>query len=212
MKVLSTNISKPQRIFYNGKEEETGYFKEESELGIFLGETEVKDDFVADKVHHGGPDKACYLYGYTHYNYWKDLYPNLEWSKGMFGENLTIDVLDESQLFIGDSYQLGDAVIQFSQPRQPCYKMGIRFLDPEMPNKFRLAPYPGIYARVLQPGLVRKGDEMILKKRSQNPLSVRTVFELLYAKHPDKSVLESALSNPDLALRAKDYLKQKHKI
>lgn len=212
MIVLATNISEPVKIIHKGKEEETGYFKKESESGIFLGKTDVKNDFVGDRLHHGGTDKACYLYGFNHYSYWQAKYPELEWSKGMFGENLTMDELDESEMYIGDTYQLGEAVIQISQPRQPCYKMGIRFQDPEMPNNFRLAPFPGIYARVLETGSVRPGDKMILKKRSLNKLSVLTVFELLYAKDPDNTVLQSALSNPDLANRTKEYLKQKFKL
>lgn len=211
MIVLSTNISIPQSIIHNGKEEKTGYFKRETDTGIYLDKTEVKNDFVADLVHHGGPDKACYLYGYQHYAYWQESYPTLEWEKGMFGENLTIESLDESSICIGDTFQIGAAVIQVSQPRQPCYKMGIRFQDPELPNKFRLAPFPGIYARVIQPGLVSKNDKMSLIEASKIQLDVSTVFSLLYTKEPDDELLELALSHPDLAFRAKEYLQQKFK-
>lgn len=211
MQVLSVNISKPTTILINGKEEFTGYFKTPVENAIFLGKTDVKNDTVVDRIHHGGEDKACYLYGYNHYPFWKTKYPTLHFNFGMFGENITLKTLDETQIYIGDTFQLGDAVIQVSQPRQPCYKMGIKFNDTKIINVFRSLTYSGIYIRVLQEGLVRNGDELKLTERYKKSQTVAEIFKLIYSNNPEQSELENALTNPFLPLRLKEYLTNKFK-
>ncbi|MCL4856573.1 MAG: MOSC domain-containing protein, partial [Flavobacteriales bacterium] len=164
MKVLSVNISKPQTITVNGKEELTGYFKNPVET-IYLGKTDVKEDSVVDREHHGGENKACYLYGFNHYEFWKNKYPQTAFDFGMFGENITVENIDESTLRIGDTFEIGEAIIQITQPRQPCYKMGIKFNNQKVVNEFRLSNFPGIYVRVLKEGNVKTNDELKLIDR-----------------------------------------------
>lgn len=209
MRILSTNISRPQIIIFNGKEELTGYFKQEVHYPVYLTADGIKNDCMADKVHHGGKDKACYLYSSDHYPFWKRQYPDLSWDYGMFGENLTVDGLDESAIGIGDTFRVGEAVIQVSQPRQPCYKMGIKFNDMGIVKKFCQAPYPGTYVRVLKEGFVKRGDGFELIAPGKSGLCVSEVFVLLYSQKPDAQKYKRALEDELLAVSAKNHLQKK---
>ena len=208
MKVLSVNIGIPTTIIVNGKEEQTGYFKT-PDVSIYLGKTGVKNDSVIDREHHGGEDKACYLFGYNHYKFWKELYPNVEYDFGMFGENITVEHLDEFLLKIGDTFEIGEAVIQITQPRQPCYKMGVKFNDQKIVNSFRLAHTPGIYVRILKEGFVKKNDVLKLIHTEENAPSVLTVYHLIYSKNPNKEELLKVVNNVHLASRLKTYINTK---
>lgn len=211
MYVVSVNISQPQTILVDGKEEQTGYFKRPVQ-SIKLNRKGVKNDSVVDKIHHGGEDKACYLFGYNHYHYWQEKHPNLEFDFGMFGENITISELDESELKIGDTFQIGDAIIQITQPRQPCYKMGIKFNSPKMVNDFRLGHSPGIYVRVLKEGKVKNGNEMRLIERQEKAPTVLEIYRLIYNDEPKKEDLLQIIDNPHIADRLKEYVTKKFKL
>ena len=209
MKVLSLNISALKTIFHNGKEEKTGYFKTSVDEPIFLGFEGVKNDSVEDRLHHGGKDKACYMYSFNHYNFWKNLYPNLDWNYGMFGENITVENLNEANIKIGNIYKVGTAVVQVTQPRQPCYKMGIKFDNQNIVDEFRNSNFPGVYFRVLEEGFVNKNDEFQLIKTFENSLSVLEIFKLIYSKNPQTKVLKKAFADENLAENVKKYLKNK---
>lgn len=211
MRVLSVNISLPKTIVVNGKEEQTGYFKT-SVKSIFLEKGGVKNDSVVDKIHHGGVDKACYLFGYNHYPYWQKQHPHLKFEFGMFGENITLEQLNESALRIGDTFQLGDAIIQITQPRQPCYKMGIKFNNPKMVNDFRLAHSPGIYTRVLKEGDVKENDNLQLIERLEESSSVLEVYRLIYSENSKKEQLLQIINTPYIASRLKNYIINKFKL
>lgn len=210
MKVLSVNISKPTTIVVNGEERQTGFLKKTVEQAIYLGKTGVLHDSVMDRVHHGGEDKACYLYGFNHYNYWEKQYPEVNFDFGMFGENITVDTLDESLLKIGDTFQVGEAIIQITQPRQPCYKIGIKFNDQKIVKLFRLAHSPGIYVRVLQEGWVNKWDELRLIESHKETATVLEIYRLIYARRVDKNDIKKAMNNPFIASRLKEYISKKN--
>ena len=203
MKVVSTNIGKSVEINYHGQIEKTGIYKYAVDQAIFLGKEDVVKDAVIDRRYHGGADKACYWYSEKHYAFWKDKFPNLDWNYGMFGENLTISDLDEGDIKIGDVFQIGNARVQVTQPRQPCYKLNYRFDCNSMVRQFIDAGFPGIYIRVIEEGKVRKGDELILLERREESLSIREVYNLLYESSKDQLKLEKALSDPALAASCK---------
>lgn len=211
MQVLSVNISQPQTIVVNGKEEQTGYFKKAVNKPIYLGKTDVENDCVIDRIHHGGEDKACYLYGYNHYAFWAEKYPKLDIAVGLFGENITLEFLDEAALKIGAVFQIGEAEIQITQPRQPCYKMGVRFNNQKVVKQFRLAAFPGIYVRVLKEGKVKKGDVLTLIDNPENELSVLEVYRLIYSKKPSEHKLAKAMESLYLADSLKKYIVNKFK-
>ena len=179
MIVVSTNIGKRTRIQWRGKDVETGIFKT-SVPSIYLGSVDVEGDQVVDRKYHGGIDKASYLYSNDHYSFWKEKYPDLNWEFGMLGENITIDGLDESKMNIGDVYQLGEAIIQIAQPRQPCFKLGIKFGTQLVIKAFINAPYPGVYVKVLEEGKVKAGDKMQLIRANSSHVGLVEVFHLLY--------------------------------
>jgi len=209
MRVISTNLSVSQTIFWNGKEEQTGIYKKAVPHPIFVGFNGVNKDCVVDTVHHGGLEKACYIYSYDHYNFWKSKFPNLNFEFGIFGENITVEGLDESKIFIGETFRLGEALIQISQPRQPCYKLGIRFEDKSIINEFIQAPFPGIYVRVLEEGFVKVGDQSEKIFEEPDSFTVAELYSLIYSKSPDMKMVETALEAKFLAESVKKYLKRK---
>jgi len=205
MKVISTNLGKPVTFLWNGKEEQTGIFKYPTNHKLELGKSDVSHDTVIDRIHHAGENKACYLYSADQYPYWKKLYPHLEWNWGMFGENLTIEGLDESTIRIGDIYKLGSALVQISQPREPCYKLGVRFNDQKVIKQFVKHNYPGTYVKILETGTVTINDEMILVKKSESTLTINQYYEFLFAKTKDPETVEIILANDALP----EYKKQR---
>jgi len=208
MKVISTNLAKPTTIIWNGKEEKTGLFKHPTKEPLFLGIKDVHKDTVVDRKHHGGINKACYLFSADYYMYWKSIYPDLKWDWGMFGENLTIEGLNESKLRIGDIYKLGTASIQISEPREPCYKLGVRFGNQAILKQFIKHEHPGTYIKILKEGTVKIGDEFELIEQSNNVLTVQQFYRFLFAKQKNIEVIKLALTNDCLPDYKKEQLKK----
>lgn len=195
MRIISTNIGNPTTFLWKGKEEKTGIFKYPVSEALYLGKTAVKKDNVIDSKHHGGVNKACFLFSADEYPFWKKEYPDLDWDWGMFGENLTVEGLDESITRIGDIFKIGSAVVQVSQPREPCYKLGIRFNDQKILKKYIERGRPGTYVRVLEKGKVKIGDRLEVFEQSKNVLTVNQFFRLLYAKKKSPEILRLFMDN-----------------
>jgi MOSC domain-containing protein YiiM len=208
MKVLATNIAEPRKISWNGKTEYTGIYKLPVQQPIFLGKEEVRGDTIVYGKVHGGIDKACYLFAAEQYAYWKTKYPDLEWDWGMFGENLSISGLDESQLRIGDVLQIGQALVEVSEPREPCYKLGLKFGNQKIIKEFVDHGFPGTYVRILEEGYVSAGDKAQLIRQSDNVLTVKAFFELRYMRVKNPDILQLAMNNPALSMRQKEKLKR----
>lgn len=207
-KVISTNIGEKVTIEHNGEKIQTGIYKYSVNEPIFLGETDVEKDNVMDRRYHGGIDKACYMYPVENYAHWKDIFPDLKFEMGMFGENLTIEGLLEKDAHIGATYKIGEAIVQVSQPRQPCYKLGIRFNAPKMVKLFSAAPFPGIYVRVIKEGWVKAGDSIELVENRTESLTLPEVFSLLMRRNSDQYLFERALNDEFLAASAKKDLRK----
>jgi MOSC domain-containing protein YiiM len=199
MQIISTNIGKPVTVEWRGQQLQTGIYKYPVNSPIFLDIEDVENDHVLDRRYHGGTDKACYLYSADHYQFWQLKYPLNDWSLGMFGENLTVAGLDESEIKIGDCFQIGEAVVQVSQPRQPCFKLGIRFGDQSVVDTFWESQFPGVYVRLLKSGNVKTGDELILIERNQDSLSVAQVFSIFRNKRSNMELIKRAIDEPFLA-------------
>ena len=176
MKIVSLNIGKKRTVNWLGKDVETGIFKSAVKGPIFLGKEDVDQDNVVDRRVHGGIDKAVYGFSIEHYDYFKNLYPKLDWQFGMFGENLTFSKLDEDEINVGDIYQLGETTLQASGPRQPCFKLGIRFENPIIIKQFWDTTKCGVYFKVMKTGFVRIDDELILIDKSNNTPTIAEVF------------------------------------
>ncbi len=199
MKIISTNIARPTTIEWLGQQVETGIYKYAVQNPIFLGFEDVVNDHVIDRRYHGGSDKACYMYSADHYPFWQNKYPNQDWKWGMFGENLTVSGLHESEIRIGDRFQIGDAVVQVTQPRQPCFKLGVRFGDQSVVSDFWTLPFPGVYVRVLLPGEVKSGDEIIRIESNPESLSVSQVFSIFHRNKENLELMQKAIAEPFIA-------------
>jgi MOSC domain-containing protein YiiM len=177
MKIISTNIGERKEIDWKGKKVTTGIFKYSVDHPIFLDVETVKEDTICDRKYHGGIDQAVYGYSLQHYDFWKEKYPKMEFEYGMFGENLTVDDLDETQLHVGDRFKVGECIVEVTKPRQPCMKLGVRFNDMKIVKQFWNTSMSGVYFKILQTGNVQAGDEFqLLEKHPENP-TIAEVYE-----------------------------------
>ena len=206
MIIVSTNIAKPKTFTWKGKQVTTGIYKTPTKNSIFLDTETVKDDEVSDRKVHGGEFKACYLFSEDHYSYWKQLYPDLHWSFGMFGENLTIKGLDEKLINVGDIYKIGEALVQITQPREPCFKFGVKFGNQQILNQFIEHGHPGTYVRILEKGHVKVGDSLTLVEQASNSLSTYDLFQLIFATEKNKDLLKSVIGNEALPIGKREKL------
>jgi MOSC domain-containing protein YiiM len=208
LKVASVNIGKRITKEWHGKSFTTGIFKKPVQTSIELGLEDVVNDSVCDRKFHGGVDKACYLYPLDHYEYWKSVYPNLEWQNGMFGENLTIDGFDEQEHSIGDVFELGTSIVQISEPRQPCSTLNMRFDSNQMVKEFVKYGFCGAYLRVIKPGEVKAGDQLIKIEKSKQEVTLHEIFQLLYKKNGSAERALEVLGHPHLGDACKRELRK----
>ncbi|UKM64596.1 MOSC domain-containing protein [Flavobacteriaceae bacterium GSB9] len=206
MQITSTNLSKPTTITWNGKTQQTGIFKTPTNMPIFLGKSGVQNDAVIDRKYHGGEFKACYLFSENQYGYWQDLYPNLDWDWGMFGENLTVKNLDETKIYVGDIYKIGNAIVQITEPREPCFKLGIRFGSQSIIKQFIEHSFPGTYIRIIEEGTVEKGDVFQLIEKNTNSLTTAELFKLIISKEKNQNHLKLAINNEALPPKKRQQL------
>jgi MOSC domain-containing protein YiiM len=208
LKVVSVNIGERTTVIWNKKPIETGIFKYAVAHPIFLGNEDVTNDNVVDRKYHGGIDKACYVYSKDHYPYWKEKYPDSDLQLGAFGENITMENLDESNIFIGEQYQLGEAIVEISQPRQPCFKLGIRFGNPLVVKDFFQSEFPGVYLRIIKEGNVFTGDKMVLISQPNNRVSVAEVHSLFHRNKENRELAKKVIADEKLAINyKKDIIK-----
>lgn len=157
----------------------------------------LEGDEQADRVHHGGPDKAILAYSRGHFDAWHQEFPNWSVTGGTFGENLTVEGVSESDLCIGDVFRVGTSVLQVSQPRQPCWKLSRKWNIPKLAVLVQKTGRTGWYLRVLQPGEVKSGDPFDLTERPYPGISVQRAHEIMHAK-PRSSEDDLMLSRCEL--------------
>ena len=182
MKVLSVNVGLPRRVLFNGQTVTTAIFKDPVTGPVKLRKLNIDGDKQADLTVHGGLDKAVYSYPEEHYDYWSEQFPDMHLVWGMFGENLTTEGLMEDAVNIGDHLQIGSAKLVATQPRMPCYKLGVRFGHMEIIRRFLASGRPGIYFRVLKEGKVQRGDKMEIVRRDENNVTVKDIVRLYVAR------------------------------
>ncbi|HNB51838.1 MAG TPA: MOSC domain-containing protein [Anaerolineales bacterium] len=158
MKLISLNLSLPRTIDHQGETILTGIFKTPIFERVQLHTLGLEGDGQADLRVHGGVDKAVYLYPSEHYAYWQEVLTRTNLTPGQFGENFTVEGLLETNTHLGDTFRVGTAIIQITQPRYPCYKLGIKMGRKDFPKLFWQSEFSGFYARVLAEGHVGAGD------------------------------------------------------
>ncbi|MFP3977414.1 MOSC domain-containing protein [Marinobacter sp. KMM 10035] len=194
-----------------GTEILTGIHKQE--VGsAYLDVNGLGDDHQGDKRHHGGPEKALHHFASDHYNRLRRLLPEPAsgyCQPGAFGENLVTEGFTETDVCAGDIFTLGEAIIQVSQPRQPCWRLNLRFGIPDMSQRLQSSLRTGWYYRVLQPGIISKGDALLLKDRPHDDWPLSRVLSLLYERPLDLIALASMVDIKELSPNLKQLAKQR---
>ncbi len=193
MKLISVNVGLPRLAMRNGEPVSTGIFKEPVSDRVILRTLNLDGDRQADLSVHGGPSKAVYAYPSEHYQYWKHELPEMELPWGMFGENFTTEGLHEAQLNIGDQFRIGSAVVMVTEPRMPCYKLGIRFGRTDIIKRFLASERTGFYLSVLQEGEVGVGDEFELIQNNKQSVRVSDVTRLYTRDKHNTELLRRAI-------------------
>ena len=178
MTLISINVGFPREIIHGGRAVNTGIFKVPVAGPVWLGRLNLAGDGQADLRVHGGADKAVYVYPFEHYAFWAGELARNDFSHGQFGENFTTEGLLEDEVSIGDVFRIGVARVQVTQPRSPCFKLGIRMGDENFPARFAAANRTGFYLRVQEEGMVKAGDAIDRIERAIDSMSVRDVFRL----------------------------------
>ncbi len=181
-RVVSVNTGLPREIEWGGKTITTGIFKEAVRSRLTLRTLNFEGDGQADLSVHGGAVKAAYAYPDEHYDFWRVELSSPGWPWGMFGENLTTHGLDESTVWIGDRFRIGSAEVMVTQPRLPCYKLGIKFGREDMPRRFLASGRTGFYLAVLREGDIGAGDAIECVGREENSLSISRSVQLYFAE------------------------------
>jgi len=215
MTIVSVNVGLPRPVPWRGMTVETGIFKAPVSGPVMLRELNFDGDRQADLSVHGGPEKAVYAYPSEHYDYWRrelpDMaLPNLPW--GMFGENLTTVGLDESSVNIGDEFRIGGVIVRVTQPRMPCYKLGIKFGRADMIKRFLDSGRSGFYFSVVEQGVVQAGDSIELIEPiggDSARLAVADVVRLYAREKNNTDLLRRAISAQALTESWRDYFAQR---
>ena len=195
-RVLSVNVGTPRKVLSGRATVLTSIFKSPVQGRVDVRQHNIDGDLQSDLTVHGGPNKAVYCYPREHYQYWAEQLPEMDLSFGAFGENLTTEGITEEDVRVGDRFRVGSALLQATQPRMPCFKLGIRFGRPDMVKRFWQSGRPGNYFSVLEEGDVAAGDR--IEKTDQGPeeISLADVVRLYRGDEKSPELLERALRAP----------------
>ena len=196
--LLSVNVGLPKDVSWHGKTVHTGIWKYRVDGPSQVRRLNIDGDGQGDLAGHGGEHRAVFVYQLESYRYWQGELGRDDFEYGQFGENFTVSGLADEQVRIGDRYQIGAALLEVSQPRVTCYRVGIRMDEPRMPSLLVSHHRPGFYFRVLREGTVRAGDEIVRVTAGPEDMTVAEIDGLLYLPgHPRERVL-TALRIPAL--------------
>jgi MOSC domain-containing protein YiiM len=176
VRVLSVNVGLPRDVTFGKRRMRTAILKDPVAGAIPLRRLGFEGDGQADPRYHGGPDKAAYLYPFEHYAYWADVLSRTDLAPGAFGENLTAEGLLETDVRIGDVFEIGSARVRVTQPRTPCAKLGAKFGSMGFVRVFASARRPGFYLSVVEEGMVEAGDAIVRLSTDKDRPTVAEVF------------------------------------
>ena len=194
MKVVSVNISDARQVEVEGRTVATGIYKEPVRGRVCVTRRTLDGDRQVDQSVHGGPDKAVYAYPHEHYATWAREEQRDDFTFGQFGENLTTEGLLENTVHIGDRFRAGTAVLEVTQPRVPCYKLGIKMGDPGFPKRFLASKRCGWYFRVIEEGEVAADDPVERVSEDPERISIEDLYTLRYFDRADRETLQRALA------------------
>ncbi len=198
MIVTSLNIGLPKKEHFYGKEITTGICKQPVSHGLVLKKLGFEGDGVGDLNNHGGIDKAVCVYSLEHYPYWEDIL-GITLSPAAFGENLSVSGLKEENICIGDVFQLGTALVQISQPRQPCSTLAARYGRSDFVKLVVNSGRTGFYFRVLQEGMVEPETSLLLQEKDPHQVSVAFANQIYHHDRINRQGIEKVLAIPALS-------------
>lgn len=209
MKIISVNVGLPRLVLRNGEPVSTGIFKEPVAHRVMMRTLNLDGDRQADLSVHGGPEKAVYVYPSEHYGFWKHELPDMDLPWAIFGENFTTTGLLETEVNIGDKFRIGTAEVMVTQPRMPCYKLGIRFGRADIIKRFLLSERTGFYLSVLKEGEVGAGDEFEPLKKSAAGVKVVDVTRIYSTDKDNVDLLRRIITVEELPESWREYLRKR---
>jgi MOSC domain-containing protein YiiM len=210
MKILSLNVGRPRLVMRDGEPVSTGIFKEPVTGRVMMRTLNLDGDRQADLSVHGGPEKAVYAYPSEHYPFWKQELPEMDLPWGIFGENFTTQGLPlETETKIGDRFRIGSAEVMVTQPRMPCYKLGIRFGRTDIIKRFLASERSGFYFSVLKEGEVGVGDEIELLEKNSSGVRVVDVTRLYSSEKHNADLLRRAIATEALPESWREYFQKR---
>ena len=207
MKLISVNVGLPREITVGGKTVKTSIWKYPVQGRVHVSTLNLDGDQQSDLSVHGGVDKAVYLYPSEHYSYWRTQLLDVELPWGAFGENFTSDGVLEEQIRIGDRIRVGSAEFIVTQPRMPCYKLGIRFNRRDMVKRFLQSKRSGFYLAVIREGEVKKGDAIEFIEKQEAGVTITDIVNLYTVDSQNQELLRRATEVPALPQSWKDYFR-----
>jgi MOSC domain-containing protein YiiM len=205
MKIVSVNVGSPREVTWQGKLVTTGIFKEPVSGPVMMRTLNLDGDGQADLTVHGGVSKAVYAYPSEHYDYWRTELPGVDLPWGMFGENFTTEGLLEEAVYIGDKFRIDETEVMVTEPRMPCYKLGIKFGRADIIKRFLASRRTGFYFAVVHEGMVGAGDAAELIGREQDEISVADITRLYAFEKDDLKSLRRAIEVEALPENWKGY-------
>jgi MOSC domain-containing protein YiiM len=194
-RVLSVNVGGVREFEYNGRPAKSAIWKSPVSGRIAVRGVNLEGDTQADRAAHGGPDKAVYAYAIEDVRWWEN-YIGRPLSYGAFGENLTTEGIDVNNALVGERWQIGTVVLEVSEPRVPCWRLGVRMNDKLFPRYFTEALRPGSYLRIVVEGDLAAEDEIRVLDRPGHNLTIRDVFRIYTRDHNE---IERLLEVPQMS-------------
>lgn len=208
-RIVSLQVGLPRRLTTEkGRLWESAIVKESVEGRVPLGAENLAGDYQANRKYHGGPDKAVCAYSAEHYPDWRHAL-GLDLPLGAFGENVTVQNLTEDMVCVGDVFTVGPALLQVSQPRQPCASLSKRWSRPQLPRLVEQSGRTGFYTRVLQPGDLAAGDELVLAQRPHENWTLARANALMYDANADPQEIAALCALAALSAEWKRILSRK---
>ncbi len=205
--LVSVNVGLPREVVWKGKTDTTGIFKEPVEGRVMMRTLNLDGDQQADLSVHGGPSKAVYAYPAEHYEYWRKKLPHIELPWGMFGENFTTNGLFEDSVNIGDRLRIGLGEVIVTEPRMPCYKLGIKFGRDDIIKRFSASRRTGFYFAVLKEGKVGAGDVFETISRDDHNVTIDDINRLYTSEKDNLELLHRAVEVEALPERWRSYFR-----
>ena len=209
MKIVSLNVGRPRLVLRNDEPVSTGIFKEPVTARVMLRTLNLDGDRQADLTVHGGPEKAVYVYPSEHYPFWKQELPDMDLPWAMFGENFTTTGLNETETRIGDKFRIGSAEVMVTQPRMPCYKLGIRFGRTDIIKRFLVSERSGFYLSVLKEGEVGVGDQIEVLEKKASGVRVVDITRLYSSEKHNADLMRQAIATEALPESWREYFQKR---